>query len=87
MLAFSTGQSLYSSLTRLQTPETMYGAAGRGKGSKHRAAAFNANSFSRGYQEWENDKETEGAEDTQSQLTSAEELRGQMSCSQKQQEQ
>ncbi|XP_006017377.1 epithelial-stromal interaction protein 1 [Alligator sinensis] len=65
----------------------MYGAAGRGEGSKHRAAAFNASSFSRGYQEWENDKETEGAEDTQSQLTSAEEPRGQMSCSQKQQEQ
>ncbi|XP_019380834.1 PREDICTED: epithelial-stromal interaction protein 1 [Gavialis gangeticus] len=65
----------------------MYGAGGRGEGSKRRAAAFSANSFSRGYQEWDIDKETEGAENTQSQLTSAEEPQGQTSCSQKQQEQ
>ncbi|XP_019385410.1 PREDICTED: epithelial-stromal interaction protein 1 isoform X2 [Crocodylus porosus] len=64
----------------------MYGTGGRGEGSRRRAAAFNANSFSRDYQEWETDKETGGAE-TQSQLTSAEEPRGQTSCSQKQQEQ
>ncbi|XP_073201582.1 epithelial-stromal interaction protein 1 isoform X3 [Lepidochelys kempii] len=52
----------------------MYGATRLEKDSRHRVAATSTTSYSRGYQEWENSRLTEGAGNPRGDLTSAEKL-------------